>query len=162
MVANAGFLCIQEKAPNLTFRAALETITHRKKDASVVFYYPAMKYLTHDLALNEENFDTFSSFVSDTTPAHEEMAFTLAILPGGFLRSWAERDRIRSAHPTVQAFVVDAAQADIAGIGHCHPLRLVGQIDRTLLDDAVDVVPPGIVIQKAIDGQVQFLVEPMQ
>ena len=108
MVANAGFLCIQEKAPNLTFRAALETITHRKKDASVVFYYPAMKYLTHDLALNEENFDTFSSFVSDTTPAHEEMAFTLAILPDDFLRSWAERDRIRSAHPTVQAFAVDA------------------------------------------------------
>jgi hypothetical protein len=108
MVATAGFLCIKEKAPNLTFRAALETLTYRKKDASLAFYYPAMKYLTDDLALNEKNFDAFSSFVSDTTPAHEDMAFRLSILPDGFLRSWARRDRIRSAHPTVQAFAVDA------------------------------------------------------
>ena len=54
------------------------------------------------------------------------------------------------------------AQAEELRLGDRHPLRLVGQVDRALLDDAVDVVSPRIVIQQAIDGQLQLVVQAVQ
>ena len=43
-----------------------------------------------------------------------------------------------------------------------HPLGFIGQVDRALLDDAVDVVSPGVVIQEAVDGQFEFVVQAVQ
>ena len=36
------------------------------------------------------------------------------------------------------------------------------EVDRTLLDDAVDVMPPWVTIEQAVDGNAQFLVHSMQ
>ena len=60
------------------------------------------------------------------------------------------------------SLVVVAAQAEKAGGRNRHPAGFVGQVDRSLLEDAVDVVSPRIVIEQAVDGQLQFVVQPVQ
>src|SRR6185436_5843073 len=40
--------------------------------------------------------------------------------------------------------------------------RFVGKIDRSLLDHAVDVIPPRVVIQQAIHRQLQLVMEAVQ
>ena len=66
------------------------------------------------------------------------------------------------ARRQLAAYEILAAQSDVASIGNGHPFGFVGQIDRSLLDHAVDVVSPGIVIEQAIDGQIQFIVQAIQ
>ena len=41
-------------------------------------------------------------------------------------------------------------------------LRFVGQVDRALLEHAVDVVSPGVVIEQAIDRQLQLVVQAIE
>ena len=49
------------------------------------------------------------------------------------------------------ALVIAAAQAEESGIRNGHAARFVRQVDRSLFDNAIDVVSPWIVIQEAID-----------
>src|SRR5262249_51966697 len=53
-------------------------------------------------------------------------------------------------------------QADIPGLRDAHPGTFESQVDRALLDDAVDVVPPRVVIQEAVDRQLELGVQAMQ
>src|SRR5712692_2722070 len=55
--------------------------------------------------------------------------------------------------------LVERGQADEARVGHGHAHRLVGQVDRALLHDAVDVEAPGVVVDQHVDGQLQFVVK---
>src|SRR5690606_13191134 len=58
--------------------------------------------------------------------------------------------------------VVLGADADELGIGDGEALGLERQADRALLDDAVDVMPPGVAVEQAINRQAEFLVQPPQ
>ena len=57
---------------------------------------------------------------------------------------------------------VAAAQADELRLRDRHALRLVRQIDRPLLDDAVDVIPPRVVIEQAVDRKFQLVVQTIE
>src|SRR5690606_32648083 len=59
-------------------------------------------------------------------------------------------------------FVVLGADAEEAGFGDGEPLALEGERDRALLDDAVDVVPPGVAVEQADDGELVLLVEAVE
>ena len=52
------------------------------------------------------------------------------------------------------AFIVPCPQSDELRLRNGHAPALKGEGDRTLLDDTVDVVPPWIAIQQAIDGAI--------
>ena len=57
--------------------------------------------------------------------------------------------------------LVEGRQADEARVGHRHAHRLVGQVDRALLHDAVDVEAPGVVVDQHVDRQLQLVVQPL-
>src|SRR6266705_3027862 len=48
------------------------------------------------------------------------------------------------------ALVIAAAQAEESGIRNGHAARFVRQVDRSLFDNAINVVSPRIIIQQAI------------
>src|SRR6266478_7813258 len=48
------------------------------------------------------------------------------------------------------ALVIAAAQAEESGIRNGHAARFVRQVDRSLFNDAIDVISPRIIIQQAI------------
>ena len=58
--------------------------------------------------------------------------------------------------------VVIGAQADELRVGDRHAPALEGEVDRSLLDHTVDVVPPGVTVEQAVDRQLQLVVEPPQ
>src|SRR5262249_24718468 len=60
------------------------------------------------------------------------------------------------------ALVILRADAEVLRIRHGHALRLIRQADRPLLDHAVDVVPPRVAIQQAVDRQSQLLIQTAQ
>ena len=60
------------------------------------------------------------------------------------------------------AVVVHGADAHELGVGDGQAFGLEGQGDRALLDDRVDVVPPGVAVEQAVDGQVVLLVEAVE
>src|SRR5438477_6118202 len=55
--------------------------------------------------------------------------------------------------------LVEGREAHEAGVGHGHAHGLVGEVDRALLHDAVDVEAPGIVVHEHVDGQLQLVVQ---
>ena len=57
----------------------------------------------------------------------------------------------------VVALPVVARQPQKTGLGHGHPHRLVGQVDGALLEHAVDVEPPGIVVHQHIERQLELV-----
>src|SRR5256886_17527820 len=57
-------------------------------------------------------------------------------------------------------FGVPAREPDELGLRNRHALALEGEIDRALLDDRVDVVAPGVVVDEDIDGEPPLLVQP--
>src|SRR5688572_2709892 len=57
--------------------------------------------------------------------------------------------------------LVEGGETDEPGVGHGHAHGFVGQVDRTLLHDAVDVETPGVVVDEHIDGQFQLVVQPL-
>src|SRR5258705_8908410 len=54
---------------------------------------------------------------------------------------------------------IGAGQADELGLGDGHALALEGQVDGALLDDGVDVVAPGVVVDEDVDGDLVLLVQ---
>src|SRR5207244_12077135 len=54
---------------------------------------------------------------------------------------------------------IDAGEADELRLGDGHALALEGEVDRALLDDGVDVVAPGIVVDEDVDGDLVLLVQ---
>src|SRR5262245_22376403 len=58
-----------------------------------------------------------------------------------------------NAGTELAAIVVDAAQSEKASRWNRHAAGFIGEVDRSLLDHAVNVVPPRIVIQEAIHRQ---------
>lgn len=72
----------------------------------------------------------------------------------------AQLDRDRRGELTT--VIVFAAEAHEFCPRYGHPPRFVGKVDRSLLDDAVDVVAPRVIIQKAVDGQFQFVMHSME
>jgi len=81
----------------------------------------------------------------------------LGDLFGAFFVVFVQRDF--DAVGEAAAVVVDAAQAEVLGVGDGHSLGLEGEVDRTLLQHAVDIVAPGIVIEHAVDGQFKLVVQ---
>src|SRR5262249_38918560 len=55
-----------------------------------------------------------------------------------------------------------SANAQELGFRNRQARRLKRKRDRALLDHAVDVMPPGIAIEKADDGKFEFLIESLQ
>ena len=60
------------------------------------------------------------------------------------------------------AVVVLRPNADELRIGNRHALTLEGEVDRALLDHRVDVVPPRVAIEQAVDRQPELLVQAVQ
>src|SRR4030095_4704125 len=60
------------------------------------------------------------------------------------------------------ARVVDAPESEEAAVGKRHASGFVCEVDRALLEDAVDVVPPRIVIEQAIHRKIQLVMQKMQ
>src|SRR5712692_1615192 len=56
---------------------------------------------------------------------------------------------------------VEGRQADEPRVRHRHAHRLVGEVDRALLHDAVDVEPPRVVVDEHVDGQLELAVQPL-
>src|SRR5262249_1662865 len=54
---------------------------------------------------------------------------------------------------------VGAREADELGFGDRHALALEREVDRALLDDRVDVIAPGVVVDQDVDGDLVLLVE---
>src|SRR5262249_36889186 len=81
-------------------------------------------------------------------------------LPGTFDVLFIELDLY--ARSELAPSIVFAPQAEKTGIRNSHPSRLVRKIDRSLLNDAVDVIPPRIVVEQAVDRQLQLIVQPVQ
>src|SRR5215831_2194031 len=60
------------------------------------------------------------------------------------------------------SLVINAAQTEKTGGWNGHSPRFIGEIDGALFEDAVDVVPPRIVIKQTIHRQLQLTMQPMQ
>ena len=56
----------------------------------------------------------------------------------------------------IELLVIEAAHTQEADPRHGHAHRLVGQADRALLDDAVDVETPRIVVDEDIDRKLEL------
>src|SRR5262245_66624406 len=65
----------------------------------------------------------------------------------------------RSAGLELAALKIAAANTHEAGGWNRHSPRFIGQIDGALLENAVDVVAPRVVIEQTIDGQLQFVMK---
>src|SRR5262245_56135972 len=93
------------------------------------------------------------------------------VLPGLFLKPAVPEQLPRPAEILVveldpdvarQAVAVGVAagEADELGLGNGHSLALERQVDRSLLDHRVDVVPPRIVVDEHVHGKLVLLVQP--
>src|SRR5215831_6717029 len=58
------------------------------------------------------------------------------------------------------AIGIGAGEADELGLGDGHALAFKSEINRSLLDDRVDVVAPRIVIDENVNGKIVFFVQP--
>src|SRR5438046_5374057 len=54
---------------------------------------------------------------------------------------------------------IRARGPDELGFGNGHPLALEREVDRSLLDDRVDVVAPRVVVDENVNGEPVFLVQ---
>ena len=80
---------------------------------------------------------------------------------GPFAVSILQRNGARLGIETA-AFQINAAYAQEASFGYRHALRFVCQVDGTLLDNAVDVVSPRIVIEQTVNRQLEFIVQTIE
>ena len=114
LVVVSGYLCIEKKCPELSFRSALYTILHRPTGAAIDVFFPTIVSRIKHAELSAPNFATFSEVaasISDEREARNFIAWGVGAVPLDFLYKWFHDTASDSASASTKAMALDRLYA---------------------------------------------------
>ncbi len=145
MVRVAGFMCVQQRAPERQFEAALTFLSNKPAGESMYFCYPALEFL-QDVSATPGNVAAFGKFVNRRHPNHKQFLTAVSFVgggiklvddPPGFLAKWAVSEDIGNADPTVQVMAMDEVFTNAKNEGTAVPESILDHLKSFAESDGI-------------------------
>jgi hypothetical protein len=107
MVATGGYLCLAERLPEDRFEAALVLLANRSEQASLIFYYPAIMYLSEQAEPNAKATQALDRVLAASE--NDDLILAYLMVPKPILSAWIESGDVENAPAAIQGLAVDAA-----------------------------------------------------